>query len=212
MISYVFFDVGGVVIDDFSGNHKWAHLKQELGINVDLERRFNELFHRYNREFCTDRDVETFLPILESELGVVAPAGYSFLEAFVDRFSANPDIVPAIKLVRDQVGVGLLTNMYPRMFDDIQRRQILPDIVWDHVVDSSVVRLQKPDPEMFAHAQQVAGVPGDQILFVDNSLEHVAAAKAHGWQAYHYDSSDHRQSSQRLADHLKRQSFRRKRA
>lgn len=31
MIKFIYFDVGGVVIDDFSGNDSWRELKVELG-------------------------------------------------------------------------------------------------------------------------------------------------------------------------------------
>ena len=31
-LSFIYFDVGGVVIQDFSGTNKWSQLKRELGI------------------------------------------------------------------------------------------------------------------------------------------------------------------------------------
>jgi putative hydrolase of the HAD superfamily len=84
--------------------------------------------------------------------------------------------------------MGLLTNVYPRMLDEVKKRKILPPIQWDVVVDSSVVGYQKPDPKIFEIAQKMAGVDKSNILFVENSIENIDAAKVLGWNTFHYDS------------------------
>lgn len=33
MISFIYFDVGGVAMLDFSGTNKWELLKKEIGVN-----------------------------------------------------------------------------------------------------------------------------------------------------------------------------------
>ncbi|HSX05514.1 MAG TPA: HAD-IA family hydrolase [Candidatus Saccharimonadales bacterium] len=202
MISFVYFDLGGVVIDDFSGNNKWAELKQELGVTPATDTAFEALWQRYLPEICLDRDVDTLVPLLESELGLRLPDGYSLLDGFVKRFYANPAIWPLLARLKSKLRIGLLTNMYPRMFVAIEQRHILPDVAWDVVIDSSVEQLQKPDPKLLAVAQQRAGVPNSQILFIDNSAEHITAAKAFGWQVFLYDSSDHVASVEKLGQLL----------
>lgn len=47
MIKFVYFDIGGVVIEDFSGNKKWEELKQELGVSSDKFAEFDELYNKY---------------------------------------------------------------------------------------------------------------------------------------------------------------------
>lgn len=208
MISFVYFDVGGVVIDDFSGNNKWSDLKSELGITSENERLFDALYSSYNREFCIDREVDSFLPILEAELGIKHREGYSLLDGFVKRFSKNEPIWPAVAFAQQHAKIGLLTNMYPGMFAAIQRRNILPKCDWDVLVDSSIEHLQKPDEAIFRHAELAAGVAAREILFVDNSPEHVEGARACGWQAYHYDSRNHETSSIQLLRYLEAEQYR----
>ncbi len=53
-------------------------------------------------------------------------------------------------------------------------------------VFSSRVRLIKPDPAIFDHAARVFGRPPAQLLFLDDHLPNVAAARQAGWQAVHF--------------------------
>lgn len=202
MISFIYFDVGGVTIDDFSGNNKWQLLKAEIGVNAHNEAAFRKVWDTYSPELNTWRDVETLRAIFEEELGIVLPKGYSLLDGFVRLFDANPRIWPIIEKVKQRMRVGLLTNMYPGMFAAIERRNILPKVEWDVVVDSSVELLAKPDPAFFALAEKRAGVQHSEILFIDNSPGHVQAASAFGWQTFLYDSSDHVTACRDLAGFL----------
>jgi putative hydrolase of the HAD superfamily len=53
-------------------------------------------------------------------------------------------------------------------------------------VFSARVNLLKPEPEIFAHAARVFGRAPSQLLFLDDHLPNVAAARAAGWQAVHF--------------------------
>lgn len=111
MISFIYFDVGGVVIDDFSGNDKWQQLKDELGIAAKNDAAFEKLWDEYSQELNTTRDAEVLLAIFKKELGLQLPSNYSLLDGFVKRFAVNPFIWPIIESVKQRVRVGLLTNM-----------------------------------------------------------------------------------------------------
>ena len=95
--------------------------------------------------------------------------------------------------------VGLLTNMYPKMFQAIKEHGLLPAIEWEVVIDSSVKGIQKPDPEIFKLAEGRSGAKGKEILFVENTAGHVKAAQKFGWQTFLYDSSNIEKSSDGLS-------------
>lgn len=198
MISFVYFDVGGVVILDFSGTKKFEALKKSIGVNPSNAAAFNAVWETYKEKICIDCDVDTLMPILEKEVGLCLPKSYSLLQDFVDRFDPNPTITSLIKKIHIKHKIGLLTNMYPRMFEAIKKRNILPDILWDTVIDSSVVGYQKPDKKIFEIAERVAAVSSEEIFYIDNSIEHVAAAKALGWKTFLYDSTHPEQSTFQL--------------
>lgn len=61
---------------------------------------------------------------------------------------------------------------------------------WDARVDrvfaSGEMGVAKPDTEYFARIEGWAGVAPGEILFVDDVAENVDAAKARGWQGFHF--------------------------
>lgn len=204
IIKFVYFDVGGVVIKDFSGTVKWKELKNDMGIRPDQEQGFDEIFDRYEPEVCVGRDVETLLPLLQVKLGLSFPKDYSFLADFVNRFEKNESIWPVIKKVKKKYKVGLLTNMYPNMLRQIYEANLMPDVKWDVIIDSSTEKMRKPQAEIFQLAQDRAGFKGEEILFVDNGAKHIKAAKRFGWQTYLYNPINILESNRNLESLLQR--------
>ena len=202
MISFVYFDVGGVVIDDFSGNDKWQQLKTELGVTSQSDATFEKLWEQYSPELNTHRDTESLLSVFRAELGLKLPSDYLLLDGFVNRFEANPNIWPLIKRVKQKAMIGLLTNMYPGMFKAIERKMVMPNIQWNVVLDSSIEQLQKPDRKLFELAEKRAGAYGAEILFIDNSPGHINEAASFGWQTFLYESGDHRIACDKLNGYL----------
>lgn len=201
---FVYFDVGGVIIQDFSASNKWSELKNELGITPEKNDAFESLWQQYEWEICLHRDVESLVPILNKELQLTLPASFSLLNAFVNRFESNPNINTALHFLREHgYRIGLLTNMYPKMLESIRQKNILPSVPFEVIVDSSEVGWQKPQHEIFHLAQKMANiVKPEEIFFIDNSLTHIAAAQACGWQTYYFDSADYAQSSELLFNTL----------
>ncbi len=203
MVSFIYFDVGGVVIDDFSGNDGWQKLKGEIGVTPEQDEAFMKAFYPLEHEALVGRDLQSIVPELQKKFRLQVDAQYSILEAFVSRFNANRAIWPSIELARQNYRIGLLTNMYPNMLLQINNHGLMPNIAWDAIIDSSVEMYKKPQQELFEIAQRAANVPGSEILFIDNTLGHVEAAQKFGWQAYHYDAHNHAESSEKLLRYLK---------
>ena len=190
-IKFIYFDVGGVVILDFSKTNKWQKMTQALGVNESNRKRFDEIFNKFEPKICVSKkSLDEFVEIMKSELGMSLPADYSMLDDFVDRFEANLSLHPILNKLAENYQLGLLTNMYPNMLDRIKKRGILPPIEWDIIIDSSIEGVRKPQDEIYKLAEDKSGLEGSKILFIENSTMHVEAAKKHGWQTFLYDSSD----------------------
>lgn len=202
-IKFIYFDIGGVLLLDFSGTNKWAEMKKDLGVNGETAKKL-DLFWRENKQrFSSGIDLDATLPEFSQKLGIVFPKGYSMLADFIKRFDLNPSIWPLAKAAKEKYKVGLLTNMYPKMLNLIQKKRLIPDINWDVIADSSVVRSKKPDQKIYEVAEQKTGVKPQEILFVDNLLENVEAAKNRGWQTFLYDAGNPEKSSKELVKILK---------
>lgn len=202
-ISFVYFDVGGVVLLDYSGTNKWIEMQRGLGISPEKESQFEEIWSRFSKEVCIDRDVEVYVPLLREELGLDIPASYSMLKDFVSRYDPNPSIWPVIEQIHQTTKLGLLTNMYPGLLNAIyDRGDLITSRDWDVTVDSSVVNAQKPDPKIFQIAQSLVDCPPEEILFVENQQKHLDAAQKFGWQTFLYDPKDPVKSSDLLKHYL----------
>jgi putative hydrolase of the HAD superfamily len=53
-------------------------------------------------------------------------------------------------------------------------------------VFSARVKLVKPDPQIFAHAARAFGRAPSSLLFLDDHLPNIVAARAAGWRAIHF--------------------------
>ena len=201
MIKFIYFDVGGVALLDFSGTNNWDNLKKEMGVDDKNNELWEKIWDHYKNEICISRDVDSLIPIFNKETGLNLPADYSMFEGFISRFDLNPSIWPVIRAAKNKYQIGLLTNMYPRMLQGIfDRKLIPPKQEWDVVIDSSIVKYQKPEKEIYEIAEKESGVNKDEILFIENTLIHIQAAKKFGWQVFHYDSTSPEESSKNLAE------------
>lgn len=201
VISFVYFDLGGVVVLDFSGTNKWAQLKKELGVPANRYKEFDHLYiDKYEPEVNIGRDVETIIPLIEKRFGSKLPGGYSLLkDGFVARFETNRSIWPVITLIHKKCKIGMLTNAYPNLLKAVKKRGLLPKVRWDVIIDSSTEGVRKPEPAIFKLAEQRSGVRGKKILFVENTYKHIQAAKLFGWQTFLYDPIQPEDSSTKLA-------------
>ncbi len=188
-VKHVYFDVGGVLLLDYSGTNKWIEMKRDLGVTEAEDPLFDAIWKKYRQRICIDCDVDTIVSDFESALERKLE-NYSMLEDFVNRFELNPSIWPVAKAAKEKYSVGLLTNMYPRMLATINSKKLIPDIEWNAIVDSSVVGHQKPEPGIFDVAEKMVEVDPTEIFFIDNSPDHVKAAKSRGWQAILYDPTN----------------------
>jgi 2-haloacid dehalogenase len=68
--------------------------------------------------------------------------------------------------------------------------------LFDDIVVSGVEKLAKPDQAIFALAERRFGYPAAEMLFVDDNVPNVEAARASGWHAHHFTHAE------RLADDL----------
>lgn len=201
-ISFCYFDIGGVLIKDFSGTNKWQELKTALGVTKQTEPQFDAIWQQHRNRICIDCDVDTLLSQFQTIPEIKISENYSMLADFVDRFEQNPSIWPLAEHIKQQMPVGLLTNQYPRMLAGILQRGLLPAIDWNVVIDSSVVGYQKPQPELFQLAEELAGVEPAEIFFVDNKADFITAAAERGWQTVLYNPQDTEKSNQTIRDVL----------
>lgn len=203
MIKFVYFDIGGVLIKDFSNSNKWLQLESDFGVNNKNRQEYDNIWQRHINNICTNYDIDLMIKEL-AIAGYKIPANYSILkDGFIKRFYKNISIIPITQKI-NPLNTGILSNMYPRMLNQILQKGILPKetLQWREIIDSSAVGCQKPDKQIFKIAINESGCQPNQILFIDNSKDHLTSANKLGIKTYFYDSANYTISSKTLNNYL----------
>jgi epoxide hydrolase-like predicted phosphatase len=96
-------------------------------------------------------------------------------------------VVHRIRRLRNEgLKLGLLTNNV-KEFGSAWRATIPIEELFDVVVDSSEVGLRKPDRRIYLLTCERLAVEPSSAVFVDDNLENVAAARAVGMEAVHFE-------------------------
>ncbi|WP_231638830.1 HAD family hydrolase [Aurantiacibacter marinus] len=111
------------------------------------------------------------------------------LHAYATRFNETiPGNVPgthdlARRLHARGVPVFGLTNFGHEFWAMFRPTQPVFDLFTDIVV-SGTEKLAKPDPAIYALAETRFALPPQQLFFIDDKPENIAAAAARGWQGH----------------------------
>ena len=99
-------------------------MTKDLGLSGSNQNKFLEVFNRFTQEICVGKkDLKDFIEFIEPELKISLPKNYNMLEDFVNRFRPNASLGLILKKLSKQYGLGLLTNMYPKMLNKINNRK-----------------------------------------------------------------------------------------
>lgn len=150
---------------------------------------------------CRDAPFVTAFEAVRDEHGLdVDPeaAARRRIEAELDASRVSATARAALQRVADRGPTGILTNGAEAVQRAKVERHDLDDLV-DAVVVSTAVGAQKPDPGIFAAAED--RLPADSYLFVGDAYEEdVEGARRAGWRAVHVRNDEDAPAVGSLAD------------
>lgn len=191
-ISFIYFDLGGVIIDN---ERAISTIAGEVGQDSETVQGF---FDEHWRDAC--------LGILSNE---------AYLEKFLSRFSPAIPITDLVDYFTDRQGhyqethdfvhdllkeykLGILSNAERGIIKTLLEKKKIPNISWEVVIESAEHGMVKPDPSIYMLAQKLAGVAAEEILFIDDRPGNVEAARALGWHAEVFDFRNPGKSVEKL--------------
>lgn len=176
---FVFFDVNGCLVQ-FT-HHSFLRLANDSGIPVDV---IQGLYWEYNDAINRgEKDVDDLNTALSAALGM----DVDWLDYYLETVEPIPGMADLLQWASEHYKIGLLTNTMPGFIQALQARELIPHVPFDIIIDSSEVGMVKPEPQMYALAQEKAGVDGSEILFVDDLSSNIVAAKPFGWHTIWFD-------------------------
>jgi epoxide hydrolase-like predicted phosphatase len=185
-IKFIYFDVGGVLL-------QFEHIRTECAVELGLD---PEEFSNFLNSFSSrlgDGSTDEFEveEALRQHFKLDLPAGFWSDCTFVERFRPIPEMHALATELAEQYRVGILSNVSRLVAKkSATLPHLLPKVAFDPVIWSAHVGLAKPDPRIFQLAITKAGLPAEQILFIDDLAANLAAAAEAGMQTFQFNPKD----------------------
>ncbi|MCY4088841.1 MAG: HAD-IA family hydrolase [Candidatus Saccharibacteria bacterium] len=176
-IKFIYFDVHQVLIN--SSTSMIASITAKLGIPLV---KMEKLWLRYNEPLCRGQiSIQEFNHVIDQAFQT---RGTDWSKLYIETTLPNTAIQKACRWAMKEYKVGLLSNAFPGNIPLLINNNIIPKN-YDVIVDSSQVGLIKPQPEIYAYAQNKASVEPEEILLVDDRSINILMAQNQGWHGYH---------------------------
>ena len=94
--------------------------------------------------------------------------------------------------------VGLISDIMPGFIDALVEKKLIPNIAYDAIVDSSVVKAIKPELKIFKTAESMSKAASSDLLLIDDSRANLAAADKLGWHVIWFNDTDPKDSISRI--------------
>jgi putative hydrolase of the HAD superfamily len=189
-ITFVYFDVNGVLVRFY---HKaFTEIARQAGRSTDI---IETLYWRYNDAAISGQmSIEDFNMALGQEFGI---EGFDWAAYYLSNVEQMPNIKELVEWAAEHYEIGLISNTMPGFIEQLKQRKIIPDVNYKVIVDSSKVGMIKPDPKIYAVAQELAAVEPKEILTIDDSRSNLVAADRAGWHVVWFDEMDPQESVER---------------
>lgn len=186
MIRAIVLDIGGVVLrtEDRSGRQA---LEEKHGLppgGVDAL----VFGSQAAAESSIGRsDPEKIWQNVADTLSLSPEALVDFQQIFWQGDQIDQEIINFFRSLRVEFITAFLTNAWTGARQTLANiYDIVEGVTADHILISSELGLAKPDTQIYHILSETIDVGFDQILFVDDFIENIAAAKALGIHTIHY--------------------------
>lgn len=114
----------------------------------------------------------------------------AFSALYWDALQPNAALIEhLIERGRQGYRMGLLTNNV-REWEPRWRAMLPAELRFDAVVDSAQVGMRKPDAAIYALTAHGLGVPGGEIVLIDDFASNCEGARAAGWAAVRFEATE----------------------
>jgi putative hydrolase of the HAD superfamily len=178
LITTLFLDIGGVLLTD-----GWSHVSRKLAAKAfdlnlkDMDDRHNMILDTYEIGKLT----------LEEYLSrVVFYQKRSFTRAQFRKFmfaqsKPYPKMIELVRRLKGQYGLKIVVvSNEARELNAYRIRKFKLDGFVDFFISSCFVHLRKPDEDIFRMALDIAQVPANQVIYIENLPMFVQVAKGLG--------------------------------
>lgn len=194
-VKFIYFDVNGCLVRFF--HRAFVKIAHETGQPADI---IETAFWHYNDQVCRgEMSLEDFNQTLAKQLGLDS---LDWAEYYYEAVDLVPEMHGLVKWVSRNYQLGLITNIMPGFVDHLMQKNLIPNVHYDAIIDSSVVGAIKPEAKIYEIAQSKTGCLPSEILLIDDSRTNLMAAEKFGWHVLWFDDYNSEESIGRIKDTL----------
>jgi len=117
---------------------------------------------------------------------------------WTDHFEPIPETHTLARELSEKYRLGILSNAEPGMLQHCRKKGLIPQLLWEPVIDSSEHKTIKPEARIYEIAEKLSGVPAEELFFIDDVAAHIDAVKKRGWQGMVFDWNYPKKSVEKL--------------
>lgn len=198
MINTVIFDLGGVLLRTEDRVPR-TRLAEQFGLTYE---ELEKLMYDGESSMQAMRGEKSVKEHKQKVMNILGLPGDSFQE-FGDQFWGGDEmdqkLVDFIRALRSDYTTALLSNAWEDLRPLLKDYWKISD-AFDHIFISAEMGLAKPDPRIYQQVISEIGASPSELVFVDDFIENVEAARQAGWNAVHFRSRE--QALADLAEYL----------
>ena len=181
MIKFIYFDLGGVVIDNHTAHKRIAKMAGSTPEQIA------DFFTANWKRACEGgMDSMTYMKLLKDTFN--APHLPSdFVSVLTDSQGFYKETHLLIEELAAEYKLGILSNAEFGVIDALFAKKKIPSVAWHAIVESAQYKLVKPDPKIYEIAEKLAGFAASELFFIDDLEHNVDAARARGWHGEVFD-------------------------
>ena len=179
MIKFVYFDVGGVLLD-------WTTAFGNAAKKFDLDPEDIGMVFDENHDAITKGTISAnqLWKLCIERYKLKNADDFDFLDSWVSDYRPIRETHDLIYKITPKYKIGLLSNIYKDMLPLLLKKGIIPDVDCDQIIFSCDVGMMKPDPDIYILAKKKANVSSNEILLVDDREDYLTGARNMGWQTF----------------------------
>jgi putative hydrolase of the HAD superfamily len=187
-ISALFLDVGGVLLTNGWGRHARAAAAQHFDLDED------EMDERHHLTFDTYEEGKLTLDQYLARVVFHTQRSFSredFRAFMFAQSRPHEDMLELVEGLKTRYKLRLVAvSNEGRELTEHRIRTFKLDRLFDSFVASCFVHFRKPDSDMYRVALDVAQVPAERVVYIDDRLMFVQVARSLGLHAIHHTGSD----------------------
>lgn len=179
-IRFVYFDINGCLVRFF--HRAFTQLAEESGVSLE---KIESVFWRYNDQINRgEMSMGEFNKLLATHLG---KDNVAWQDYYLDAVDPIKEMHELVNWAHEHYKIGLCSNSMPGIIDSLLEKDLIPDIDYDVVIDSSEVHSIKPEKKIYELAEEKAGVKPSEILLIDDTRANLMAAERMDWKVLWFD-------------------------